>query len=152
MAFPRTRHEMKRAYYTFKAARNCKSCGAAIQWWLTPNGKSIPIDAAKPHTDDTPIEVHWATCSNAAKHRKDAQKPQNPAQLAPQQARKPLARQDGQQALEELAKAFHARVVVAVFDDAPLAFAYRLDIPAEDLRHDLITAANRVRNHRLERL
>ena len=65
----------------------CKSCGARIIWAITGNGKKMPVDA-KP-TDkgnivlegEEPVAVyvdpgtgthtsHFATCPNAAEHRK----------------------------------------------------------------------------------
>jgi len=55
----------------------CRSCGAPVDWYTTPAGKAMPMNAgARPvhedpdsfdppfatfHTDDT----HWATCPNA---------------------------------------------------------------------------------------
>ena len=40
----------------------CRSCGAGIVWWRTRYGKAVPCD---------PDGVnHFATCPNAARHRK----------------------------------------------------------------------------------
>ena len=70
----------------------CRSCGAPIIWARTVNGKAMPLDA-EPHADgvlrisDRGVAVsmgsltgpgysaetyksHFATCVNAAKHRK----------------------------------------------------------------------------------
>lgn len=65
----------------------CKSCGAPIIWRVTEGGKSIPVDA-EPSADGNLIffgtsahpvpklwtgdryKSHFATCPNAAKHRK----------------------------------------------------------------------------------
>ncbi|MBF0501471.1 MAG: hypothetical protein HQM09_15125 [Candidatus Riflebacteria bacterium] len=67
---------------------NCKSCGASIRWVKTEAGKSMPIDdkpnpagniviengVATVRTDkpaNTRLYIsHFATCVNAAKHRK----------------------------------------------------------------------------------
>ncbi len=70
----------------------CKSCGAEIDWAVTKNGKRIPLNAewtpggnividgegrAIVVGDDEPgftgmvrRTSHFATCSNAAKHRR----------------------------------------------------------------------------------
>ena len=66
----------------------CSSCGAAIFWERTKNGKHIPVDAAPSpdgniemrggiaHVvgDELPLaprfKSHFATCPNAAQHRK----------------------------------------------------------------------------------
>jgi len=64
---------------------NCRSCNAPILWIRTPGGKLTPLDA-KPekryvlnltHGGDVPgasleptYVSHFATCPNAAKHRK----------------------------------------------------------------------------------
>lgn len=65
----------------------CRSCGAAIIWAVTGNGKKMPVDA-KPTTDGnlvlegtepTAVYVdpgtgthtsHFATCPHAAEHRR----------------------------------------------------------------------------------
>lgn len=41
----------------------CNSCGADIVWIVTAAGKRMPVDA-RTH------ESHFATCPNAAHHRK----------------------------------------------------------------------------------
>lgn len=46
---------------------NCRSCGAEIEWKKTAAGKLMPVDK------DTG-ESHFATCPNAASHRKPRQK------------------------------------------------------------------------------
>ena len=51
---PQTRHEMRRARYEFKGASKCKSCGAAIEWWKTTNGKMMPFNPM-PTNDDAPV-------------------------------------------------------------------------------------------------
>jgi hypothetical protein len=70
----------------------CRSCGAAILWALTPAGRRVPLDAEPveyeapagryavlwPADGGTPVAVHrpalylthFATCPNAASHRK----------------------------------------------------------------------------------
>ena len=70
----------------------CRSCGAAIFWARTPNGKAIPLDAeptedgnvvvnggqalvftkGSPTVADGTVKYtcHFQTCKDAAKHRK----------------------------------------------------------------------------------
>lgn len=67
----------------------CRSCGAAIIWAVTPAGKRMPLDAqpakrivlddygVKTFGDEAPCAQvvdtytsHFATCPNAAQHRK----------------------------------------------------------------------------------
>jgi hypothetical protein len=71
---------------------NCKSCDARITWVVTTKGNSIPIDvdpaadgnivlrdgiavvlsakAAAQAPERTRYKAHFATCPNAAQHRK----------------------------------------------------------------------------------
>lgn len=42
--------------------KKCRSCAAAIFWIVTAHGKHMPVDP-----DGT---SHFATCPNAAKHRR----------------------------------------------------------------------------------
>ncbi len=57
---------------------HCRSCGAPIIWMKTKRGKSMPVNAAPslefgqvlPEYDPTKHVSHFATCPNAAKHRK----------------------------------------------------------------------------------
>lgn len=62
-------------------AQTCKSCGASIAWETTGTGASVPVDLppqkryarsndGKVYLVDT-FTPHFATCPNAAEHRKD---------------------------------------------------------------------------------
>lgn len=71
---------------------NCKSCGAAIFWTKTANGKPMPVDGlasanGNVNVDDDGIAhyvgagkgkytSHFATCPNAKEHRKEEPKKQ----------------------------------------------------------------------------
>ena len=58
----------------------CSSCGAAILWVETPNGKMMPLDekpekrvvigakTGRAHVLDT-YTPHWVTCPHADDHR-----------------------------------------------------------------------------------
>lgn len=135
--FPANRHEMLRANYHRTGASVCNGCGAAIEWWKTNNNKSIPMNPIA--GDYTPAEPHWATCPNAKDFKGAAAAPgETPVQPAPR--RYSLERE-----LAMLRDRTDARVVVVVGQDGTVA-SWDKRIPGEDLRHDLISAANFVRN------
>jgi hypothetical protein len=67
---------------------NCRSCGAEIEWAVTPNDKPIPLDTGVRADGNIRLDVrldgsrvaiidstngdrvsHFATCPNAASHR-----------------------------------------------------------------------------------
>ncbi len=55
----------------------CTSCGAAIVWFRTKNGKGMPVDEAttKPTDREEQLDLkrhisHFATCPNADQHRR----------------------------------------------------------------------------------
>lgn len=53
----------------------CRSCHANIIWFKTEAGKNMPVDADTVEADDDELDLsrhvsHFATCHNAAKHRK----------------------------------------------------------------------------------
>jgi len=68
MAFPTTIEGLKDAGYKFEGDSECKSCGADIEWWTTPNNKKMPTD----HGTATP---HWSTCPSASQHRSSSSAP-----------------------------------------------------------------------------
>ena len=54
----------------------CSSCRAKIIWFKTAAGKNMPVDADTVESDDDELDlprhvVHWATCPNAAQHRRN---------------------------------------------------------------------------------
>jgi hypothetical protein len=63
MAFPRTFDEMKLARYIFDNDATCRGCGDAIEWWITPNGKKMPMNPMT--SGSSPAVPHWSTCSDA---------------------------------------------------------------------------------------
>ena len=65
MPFPKTDTELTAQGYAFENKAKCRGCGADIEWWLTPKGKHIPLDAAT-------LETHWSTCPKAKDFRKQA--------------------------------------------------------------------------------
>ena len=72
MAFPQTRRELRNAYYKFTGFGSCTGCGAAIEWWLTTNGRKMPFDAGVP--EDLAMVPHWSTCPASIQFRRPAAK------------------------------------------------------------------------------
>lgn len=68
MPFPATFDAMKAAGYRFDNHARCKGCGEDIEWWITPRGKSLPMNLM-PHPD-SPAISHWSTCEEAPLFRK----------------------------------------------------------------------------------
>jgi hypothetical protein len=68
MAYPKNFAEMKAQNYKFDNDAECRGCGDAIEWWITPNGKKMPMN---PMTcSESPAVPHWSTCSDAPSFRK----------------------------------------------------------------------------------
>ena len=66
MPFPETTDELVKAGYRFDNGANSRGCGAAIEWWITPRGKKMPLDV----DSDGNVESHWANCPEAKNFRK----------------------------------------------------------------------------------
>ena len=60
-----TPEELTAAGYEFKNKSRCSgpNCGAEIEWWRTPYGKSIPLDSKT-------LKPHWATCPDQKDFRR----------------------------------------------------------------------------------
>lgn len=133
--FPTNLHEMVRMGYRKTGDGKCKGCGAAIEWWKTTNGHSIPMDPMPVHgaDDHAPAVAHFATCTKAKDFR------------AVPAAGDRREYSELERDVDVLRRKHNARVVALVADDGKCAF-WRGGIPGEDLRADLITAANYVRD------
>lgn len=68
MAFPATRKEMEEQGYRCKTYTRCRGCDASMEFWYTPNGKSIPMDPM-PH-EESPAKSHYASCPLAKTFRR----------------------------------------------------------------------------------
>jgi len=66
MPFPETTQELVQQGYKFDNQANCRGCGAAIEWWITPRNKKMPMDVDA----DGNAESHWANCPAAKEFRK----------------------------------------------------------------------------------
>lgn len=68
MPFPKTCDELKASGYIFSGHGTCKGCGGDIEWWMTPSGKSIPMDPMERGL--SPATTHWNTCTDSAGFRR----------------------------------------------------------------------------------
>jgi hypothetical protein len=78
MALPEKREDLIALGYVFDNDAKCRGCGAAIEWWVTPKGKKMPM-SVKEKKDETkgffaPVEEfiripHWTDCPNADEFR-----------------------------------------------------------------------------------
>jgi hypothetical protein len=55
--------------------RRCRTCNAQIIWFKTAEGRNMPVDAGTVEAGDEELDLkrhksHFATCPQAAKHRK----------------------------------------------------------------------------------
>ena len=55
--------------------KRCSSCNAKIIWFKTEAGNWMPVDADTVEAEDEELDLsrhisHFATCKNAAQHRK----------------------------------------------------------------------------------
>jgi hypothetical protein len=66
MPFPDNIADLKAAGYVFDNDSHCRSCGASIEWWITPKGKKMPMDVQL----DGSCESHWANCPDAKDWKK----------------------------------------------------------------------------------
>lgn len=138
---PNTRHLMVRAGYRKTGDSLCKGCQAPIEWWKTTNNKSMPFDALKPgETEYTPAVVHWSTCPNAKDFKGAASPKPGTDPRTVQRVRRDTPESDARMMLAK----HNARVVVVIGEFGTSA-CWADGIPAEDLRHDLISAGNFIR-------
>lgn len=79
MALPEKREDLIAVGYVFTGEGRCRSCGAYIEWWVTPRGKRMPM-SVKQVKDEAqgffaPVEreirvSHFSDCPNAEEHRR----------------------------------------------------------------------------------
>lgn len=68
MPFPRTREALEESGFIRKAYTRCQGCGAAMEFWRTKTGKSLPMDPMP--NPDSRAASHYATCPFAERFRK----------------------------------------------------------------------------------
>lgn len=66
MPFPETVDQLIKAGYKFDRDANCRGCGNAIEWWITPNNRKMPMDVDELGN----VESHFSTCPQAKEFRK----------------------------------------------------------------------------------
>lgn len=141
MPLPDTRNALVAAGWELRSTSHCRSCAAPIEWWQKPGQRITPMNPMSSLTG--PAVSHFATCPNAAKHRKNTRHNDAPSVTT-------AASQSKIDAHQEYLAAFransNARVIIAIYDDGTAA-AWRKGLSGEDLRSELITEANSLRNH-----
>ncbi len=68
MAFPKLKSELEAASYRYDGSKPCTGheCSAVIEWWVTPQGRRIPLDIDLAGN----VNPHFATCVNAKDFRR----------------------------------------------------------------------------------
>jgi hypothetical protein len=125
---PETRSEMLKARYKCLNSRaTCPRCSAPIEWWESTRGIKLPFDPP-------PAGVRYPQEEIAQLHPRDCQPASRPAlhQLRPEERKGKV---------QQIAEQLGARVVL-VLDDEGFSYANRPGLDAEDVKQDLISAAN----------
>jgi hypothetical protein len=134
--YPRTRVGLERAGFSrITKAAVCRGCDAPIEWWKTPTGRKIPLTVTIRGQFEQ-LTMHMESCPNRGQFKGAASGPGAP---------KP-GKYTNEAAVGAMRDRTNARVVILIEENGAVAASWRKDIPAEDLRHDLISAANFVRN------
>jgi hypothetical protein len=70
MSFPRTRNELIEQGYKFQSRGDCsgRTCGRKMEWWTSPNGKSMPLDPMD--GANALVTSHFYTCPDGAEFKK----------------------------------------------------------------------------------
>jgi hypothetical protein len=55
VAIPTNREDLVSMGYVFDNEAFCRGCGAAIEWWITPKGKKMPMSVKEVRERDSPI-------------------------------------------------------------------------------------------------
>jgi hypothetical protein len=132
---PATRREMERAYYAFKGTKECKYCHGQIEWWRTTRGNFLALN---------PPSTQNAMDEETERH--DCREKSAPAPKPEVTHRRELTLAEEQtRAMDLLASQLQARALVAVMPDGSSIVSKKRGINPEDLRCDIITAANNMR-------
>lgn len=81
MAQPMTSDQLKAAGYEYDNDGTCRACGAAIEWWITPAGKKMPMTVLRASDRSSSIkeimkdsgdlrQSHFVDCPEADKFRR----------------------------------------------------------------------------------
>jgi hypothetical protein len=141
---PADRAEMRRAGYKFTGLSTCKSCHAAIEWWVTTTGTKMPFDPAGEYDRAVP---HFKTCTKADKTAANratlAQAPQQPQQQT--WPGTPASRPVYERELKVLMQRSGAICAVLVYQDGD-SFSFRVGLDPEEVRNNVIATANHLRD------
>ena len=137
MAIPETRSQMYRAGWTRGGFSECKGCGAIVEWWSLGDKTKVPLD---PDPNNSAEAVsHFKTCPNANDFSGRNRKPSPSAPSEPS----PVRWLDTE--LTRLRERIDARLVVVITTSGAEVHAVRDGLAWEEVRLDLINAANHVR-------
>jgi hypothetical protein len=133
--YPYTREGLVNAHFALLQRRAvCKGCDGPIEWWETPKRRKIPMSVKLVDGPRDEMTLHLEVCPNRQEFLG--------AQSGP--GTRPPRKYTNEEAVRAMRDRTNARVVVLIDENGTVA-SWRKDIPAEDLRHDLISAANFVR-------
>ena len=79
MAIPTKKEDLIALGWLFDNDAQCRGCGMPIEWWITPNGKKMPmtVKEVKDESRAFPQPIlrleripHWSDCPKADSFRK----------------------------------------------------------------------------------
>lgn len=74
MKFPAESQELRAGGYEYSGDATCRGCGEPIEFWITPNGKKMPLSRVKVgeqlRQNVEKLEPHFASCPEADRFRK----------------------------------------------------------------------------------
>lgn len=136
-----SRYEMLRAGYQFSGHAKCKQCGAPVEWWLTNNGRKVCLNPIS--HDEALTEAHRRTCDKAP--AAGAPGPDQTESSYHQTGHAADALAAMQREVKVLCAKYRLRSAILIHQNG-CVHSYLLGIPPEDLRNEIITAANKVRD------
>jgi hypothetical protein len=79
MPFPKNAEELRRHGYRFAGHDECSGCHQRIEWWISPQGRHIPMNRMP--DADTAAQSHWATCLDSGLFDRPKTTPQTHTEL-----------------------------------------------------------------------
>jgi hypothetical protein len=137
------KHSLSHGAGSFLNTSKCKGCGAAIDWWEMNNAKKSKVAFNHEPNSYTELTRHFETCPNADQFKGRGSTAPATVRPTPAPAATPTLK-TLEQELCRLLDRHRARSIALVQEDG-IVVAWRPGLPPEDLRQELITAANQVR-------